>query len=123
MRRSHQWLAAASVAGVVLAAFAWGAVEHAREEARWGTLQTYCLECHNSVERTGELSFEDFSAESVPQHAEVFERVVMKLRGRLMPPPGAPEPGQEEVDALIAWLERSICLRTLLDPTARPQVS
>ena len=108
MKRSHRWLAAASLAGAALAVLAWRGVEHAREQARWGTLQTNCLDCHNALDRAGELSFEDLAAASVPEHAEIFERVVMKLRGRLMPPPGGPEPGQDEVDALIAWLERSI---------------
>ena len=32
----------------------------------------------------------------------------MKLRGRLMPPPGEPQPTAEEVDGLIASLENSI---------------
>src|SRR5690606_4389945 len=52
--------------------------------------------------------FEALSADTVPQHAEVFEKVITKLRGGLMPPPGGPRPRQEDVDGLIAWLERSI---------------
>ena len=44
----------------------------------------------------------------MPQHAEVFEAVVRKLRGRLMPPPGSPQPEQAEIDAFVAWLERSL---------------
>jgi hypothetical protein len=107
MKRSHQWLVAASVAGAVLAVLAWRA-EHAREQDRWAMLDAYCVDCHNALDRTADLSFEDLSAESVPQHAEIFERVITKLRGRLMPPPGGPQPEQEDVDALVAWLERSI---------------
>ncbi|MBN1237524.1 MAG: DUF1592 domain-containing protein [Gammaproteobacteria bacterium] len=107
MRRSHQWLAAASVAGAALAVLAWRA-EHAREQDRWAMLDTYCVDCHNDLDLSGGLSFEDLSAESVPQHPEIFERVITRLRGRLMPPPGGPQPEQEDVDALISWLERSI---------------
>ncbi len=74
----------------------------------WSTVQAYCLDCHNSLERAGELSFDGLAAHSVSQHPEIFEPVINKLRGRLMPPPGGPQPNQAEVDALIAWLERSI---------------
>ncbi|HEY8519323.1 MAG TPA: DUF1592 domain-containing protein [Gammaproteobacteria bacterium] len=108
MKRSHGWLAAAAVVGATVAAVSWRAVEHARERDRWDMLETYCVECHNDLDRAGDLSFEAFSADAVPQHADVFEKVVTKLRGGLMPPPGGPQPRQQDVDALIAWLERSI---------------
>jgi hypothetical protein len=39
---------------------------------------------------------------------QVFEAVVRKLRGRLMPPPGNPQPDQSSIDGLVAWLERTI---------------
>ena len=48
------------------------------------------------------------NAESVPEHPEIFEKVVRKLRGRQMPPPGMPQPSQQEVDALIGWLESTL---------------
>jgi hypothetical protein len=110
MRRSSQWLAAVAVAGVAAAGSAvllFRAAE-TRQQERWAMLESYCSECHNSVDLAGELSFEGLTPESVPQHAEIFEAAVGKLRGRLMPPPGSPQPGQDEIDGLVAWLERSI---------------
>src|SRR5688572_29805172 len=100
MRRSYQWLAAISVAGVAAAAAAvlLSRVEQAREQERWGMLKSYCSECHNSIDLAGELSFEGLTPESVPEHAEAFEAAVWKLRGRLMPPPGSPQPTQGEID-------------------------
>lgn len=71
-------------------------------------LKSYCSECHNPIDLAGELSFEGLTPESVPQHAEIFEAAIRKLRGRLMPPPGSPQPGQDAIDGLVAWLERSI---------------
>jgi hypothetical protein len=109
MKRSHQWLVAIGLAvGVGVGTVVYRAFEDRREQERFGMLKTYCVDCHNSVDRAGELSFEGLSAESVPEHAEIFEQVVRKLRGLQMPPPGEPRPEQEEIDALLAWLERSI---------------
>ncbi len=44
----------------------------------------------------------------MPQHAAQFEAAIVKLRGRLMPPPGNPQPSKADVDGLIATLERTI---------------
>jgi len=77
-------------------------------EQRWGMLGTYCTDCHNDDDRAGELTFEGLTPESIPEHAEIFEAVVRKLRGRLMPPPGREQPEQSEIDGLVSWLERSI---------------
>jgi len=106
LRRPWGWLAAAGVAAVA-AVFIWG-IDGARDQERWALLETYCLDCHNSLDFAGDLSFEGLTPDSVPQHAEIFEAAIAKLRGRLMPPPGARQPAQQDIDALIAWLEGTI---------------
>ena len=77
-------------------------------EQRWATLQTYCTDCHNDDDRAGELTFEGLDPASIPAHAAAFEQVVRKLRGRLMPPPGRPQPEQAELDSLVAWIENTL---------------
>src|SRR6266853_1783603 len=77
-------------------------------ESRWSTIGTYCFGCHNKYVKAGNLFLDELSAESVPEHPEIFEKVVRKLRGRQMPPPGMPQPSQQEVDALISWLETTL---------------
>jgi Protein of unknown function (DUF1592)/Protein of unknown function (DUF1588)/Protein of unknown function (DUF1585)/Protein of unknown function (DUF1587)/Protein of unknown function (DUF1595) len=77
-------------------------------ESQWSTIQTYCFGCHNKYVRAGNLFLDELGAESVPQHPEIFEKVVRKLRGRQMPPPGITQPSQQEVDALIGWLESTL---------------
>src|ERR1700675_3238603 len=79
-----------------------------RPESQWPTIQTYCFGCHNPGVRAGNLLLSELSADSVPQHPEIFEKAVRKLRGRQMPPPGMPQPSQKEVDALIGWLESTL---------------
>ena len=77
-------------------------------QSQWSTIELYCFGCHNDGVRAGNLFLDQLSAESVPQHPEIFEKVVRKLRGRQMPPPGMPQPSQQEVDALIGWLESTL---------------
>src|SRR5712691_11909438 len=79
-----------------------------RPESPWSTIGTYCFGCHNEGVAAGNLFLDKLSAESVPTHPEVFEKVVRKLRGRQMPPPGMPQPSQQEIDAVIAWLETTL---------------
>jgi hypothetical protein len=107
MLRSQKLLLAALGAGALAAAVVIVRMEHAAE-ARWGMLDSYCSDCHNSIDRAGEVSFEGLTPDSVPEHAEVFEAAIRKLRGRLMPPPGNRQPEQADLDGLVGWLERSI---------------
>jgi uncharacterized protein DUF1592/uncharacterized protein DUF1588/uncharacterized protein DUF1585/uncharacterized protein DUF1587/uncharacterized protein DUF1595/cytochrome c len=79
-----------------------------RPESQWSTIGLYCFGCHNEEVRAGNLFLDQLSAESVPEHPEIFEKVVRKLRGRQMPPPGIDQPSQQEVDALIGWLETTL---------------
>ena len=79
-----------------------------RPESQWSTIQTYCLICHNKDVRAGNLLLDQLGADSVRQHPEIFEKVVRKLRGRQMPPPGFLQPPQQDIDALIGWLEGTL---------------
>ena len=106
LRRPLGWVAAAGVVAVA-AVLIWR-FEGARDQERWALLETYCVDCHNSLDLAGDLSFEGLGPDTIPEHAEVFEKAIAKLRGRLMPPPGARQPAQEEIDGLITWLERTI---------------
>src|SRR5690606_3951706 len=76
-----------------------------RVAAEWDLLERYCEDCHNNAEFAGDLSLERFSTEDIGAHPAVWEEVVRKLRGDLMPPPGVPRPDAERIDALVAALE------------------
>jgi len=71
-------------------------------------VQTYCLDCHSRAEASGGLVLEGLGPEDVAHDPRVFEAAVNKLRGRLMPPPGNPQPDQARVDSFVGWLERTI---------------
>jgi hypothetical protein len=106
--RLKYWLPAAALAVAGAAVVLVQGLEQRRDERRFAVLDRYCTECHNAAEREADLSFEGMALDEIPQHVEQFEAAVVKLRGRLMPPPGNPQPSADEVDGLIATLEKTI---------------
>ena len=77
-------------------------------DAPVATIKQYCVTCHNDRAKTGGVSFEGLTPDSIGQHADLYEKAVRKLRGRVMPPPGAKQPESAAVDSLVAWLETSL---------------
>src|SRR5215207_10182695 len=68
-------------------------------------LGSYCVTCHNERLRTGGLSFDRFDMSDVGGQADVWEKVLLKLRMGAMPPPGRPRPDPRALDAFVSWLE------------------
>src|SRR4051794_39367534 len=77
-------------------------------DAQLATIKQYCSGCHSDKGKIGGVSFEGITAASVAKNPELFEKAVRKLRGRVMPPPGAKQPDGKTVDSLVAWLEDSL---------------
>jgi mono/diheme cytochrome c family protein len=77
-------------------------------QAPLATVKQYCATCHSDRVKSGGVSFEGLSPDAVVQHADVFEKAVRKVRGRVMPPPGAKQPDAATADALVAWLETTL---------------
>src|SRR5262245_34794094 len=73
------------------------------ESAR-ATIDRYCVGCHNDTARIGGLSLNGLDVARAGEHAEVWEKVIRKLRTRMMPPPGRPRPDENGYDATIADL-------------------
>jgi mono/diheme cytochrome c family protein len=71
-------------------------------------LDTYCVTCHNQRTKTADLMFDTMDLAKLPEHADVWEKTVRKLRGGMMPPPGVRRPDQASVDSMVSWLERSL---------------
>jgi len=77
-------------------------------DAQLATIKQYCAGCHSDKAKMGGFSFQNITAESVAKDPELFEKAVRKLRGRVMPPPGAKQPDSKTADSLVAWLEDSL---------------
>lgn len=94
-------------ASVCAAGSALGA-EQAGAANQWDFFNQYCTECHNAIDWAGGVAFDTLSAEEIPQHAEVMEHAVRKLRGRLMPPPGKPQPDLKSLRTFVSWMEGNL---------------
>jgi mono/diheme cytochrome c family protein len=71
-------------------------------------VEGYCLDCHNAEDWAGSLAYDTLDLDAVDQDARIWETTVNKLRGRLMPPAGKKQPSQDEVDAVVRFLETSL---------------
>ncbi|MBI3049708.1 MAG: DUF1592 domain-containing protein [Acidobacteria bacterium] len=71
-------------------------------------LGQYCVTCHNDTTKTAGLSLAALDVDRAGEHAEVWEKVVRKLRVRMMPPPGARRPAETAYDALVSHLETAL---------------
>jgi mono/diheme cytochrome c family protein len=68
----------------------------------------YCVSCHNQKLKTGNLMLDRADSEHAANSAETWEKVIVKLRSRAMPPAGMPRPDNATYDAVSAWLESEI---------------
>jgi hypothetical protein len=71
-------------------------------------IDQYCVGCHNQKLQTAGLALDSVDPREASAHADVWEKVVRKLRMGQMPPAGLPRPDQATYDALSAWLETEI---------------
>jgi mono/diheme cytochrome c family protein len=72
------------------------------------TLDRYCVTCHNQRLVTAGLKLDDADVANPGAGAELWEKVVRKLRTGMMPPPNMPQPSTEDRVALLSWLETSL---------------
>ena len=71
-------------------------------------LDRYCVSCHNDNRRIAGLALDTMDVASVGDGAEVWEKVVRKLRAGMMPPAGRPRPDPESYISLTSYLEAEL---------------
>ena len=67
----------------------------------------YCEPCHNDKARVG-LTLQSADFNNIPAGAEIWEKVIRKLRAGAMPPQGAPRPDKAALDGFASLLEASL---------------
>jgi hypothetical protein len=70
----------------------------------------YCVTCHNARAKVAGLVLDAINPATVPlaSNAELWEKVVRKVRLGAMPPQGMPRPAGPVLDDLAQWLEREL---------------
>src|ERR1043165_7435750 len=76
-------------------------------------LTTYCSTCHSARVKSGGIALDAVDLQNPAENAQIWEKALRKLRGRLMPPPGNPQPAQKDIDSFVSWMENT------LDSTAK----
>src|SRR5262245_3226775 len=71
-------------------------------------LSLYCVRWHNERTQTASLMLDKMDLTNIPAGAEVWEKVVRKLRTNAMPPPGMPRPDRAISDAMVELLETAL---------------
>jgi mono/diheme cytochrome c family protein len=79
-------------------------------------LDQYCVTCHNDRLKTANLSLEKLDLTTAADHAEVWEKVIRKLRAGVMPPPGIRRPPTAEYEGLRDWLEAAMDRKAASNP-------
>ena len=80
----------------------------AASSAPRAVLDEYCVGCHNQRLNTGGVALDALDVTQAAAHADVWERVIKKLRAGTMPPAGMPRPDQATYHAVTRWLETEI---------------
>jgi len=68
----------------------------------------YCVSCHNQRLKTANLMLDRADSVNPANSAEAWEKVIVKLRSRAMPPPGLPHPDNATYDSVAGWLESGL---------------
>jgi cytochrome c5 len=85
-------------------------------EAQRALLDRYCVTCHSDRVKTANLSLQGLDLAKIAEHAELWEKVIRKLRAGVMPPPDMPRPPLSEYEGLRDWLEGEIDRAALSKP-------
>ena len=89
-------------------------------------LERYCLACHTEAREARGLvpvAFDGLDAGDVAADADVWERIVRKLRLGMMPPAGRPRPADDVHERFLGWLEGGLDAAAAAGPDpGRPAV-
>src|SRR5215471_2135473 len=74
-------------------------------------LDRYCVSCHtqkNKDRGNVPVALDNADVSNPAADAELWEKVIRKMRGGLMPPPGVTRPDEPAAHNFISWLETSL---------------
>lgn len=75
------------------------------QQTFWQTTKVYCDTCHFGPKARAKLNLETLDLAHLDVHGDTWEKILVKLRSRAMPPVGMPRPTPATYDALISSIE------------------
>ena len=81
-------------------------------------LERYCTDCHNEDDRTADLVLDARDLADPAAHAQIWEKVVHKLRAGSMPPLDSPRPDAASYDGMVGYLEAELDSAAAAAPNA-----
>jgi mono/diheme cytochrome c family protein len=85
-----------------------GQVVQAEQKA---LLDRYCLTCHTQRQKDRgavPIALDNLDMSNLAANAEVWEKVVRKVRAGVMPPPAVSRPDPAATRAFVSWLETEL---------------
>src|SRR5678816_2820067 len=68
----------------------------------------YCVTCHNVDDKVAGITFDTMDLSNIAKDGDVWEKAIKKLKGGMMPPPGAKQPERAAAMAFASGLETSL---------------
>jgi hypothetical protein len=76
----------------------------------------YCVTCHSARAKAGGLTLVGFDASKITENGELTEKMIRKLRARMMPPAGASRPDEATITAMVDTLESAMDRHAAANP-------
>ena len=73
--------------------------------AHRATLEQYCIGCHSGPTPFAGLNLEPLDFDNLEANGAVWEKLLLKLRNREMPPSGRPRPDEATYQAMVNFIE------------------
>jgi hypothetical protein len=71
-------------------------------------LDRYCVTCHNETMKTASLMLDSADLDDIASHPDLWEKVLLKLQTRSMPPVGLPRPDEDFYASFATHLVNSL---------------
>ena len=82
------------------------------------TMNQYCVTCHNETLKTANLMLDKANLNDLGEDPAMWEKVLLKMQTRSMPPVGMPRPGGEFYDSLANHLDKELNALAAANPNA-----
>jgi mono/diheme cytochrome c family protein len=101
---------------VAVAAIFPSAAQQSPSAIHRSTLDQYCVACHSDALQTAGLSLQGLDTSDFDANGAIWEKVLLKLRTRQMPPAGMPAPSAESYEDMVTYLTGGLDQVALDDP-------